>query len=136
MLTVAVGLYCFAALGTFAMAIVYGVAPVPTAYHREILKMDGSDKGANALRIISALCRVLGGAFAALAFMLVWLALVPISADVFSAKLAALVAGLAVAIPSLIIPLQIEKDTGIRTPWRIAGILLLVILVAFVLSVL
>lgn len=113
------------------MALKYGRGPVPASYHKDIM---GESVPENVLVVLHALYRVLGAAFAALALAGAALALGPLAQGVEWAKFAIIVVVLMVAIPSTIVPWQVEKSTGVRTPWRFAAILLGVSALAFVLS--
>ena len=113
------------------MALKYGRGPVPASYHREIM---GESIPENVLGVIRALYRVFGAALAALAVAGAALALGPLAQGAQWAKLVIFVVVLLVAVPSTLVPWQVEKATGVRTPWRIAAILLGVSTLAFVLS--
>jgi hypothetical protein len=133
MLFVAVILYCLAMAGTAAMALKYGRGPVPVSYHRDII---GDPIPANVLTVLRVLYRVLGAALAALALAGAALALGPLAQGAVWAKFVIFATVLLVAVPSTMVPRQVEKATGVRTPWRVAAILLGVSALAFVLSVL
>jgi len=131
MLGVAVALYCLAMAGVAAMALKYGRGPVPQDYHKAIL---GDQIPDAVLTVIGALYRVFGAALAALALAGAALALGPLAQGALWAKFVIFAVAVLVAVPSMIVPRQVENATGVRTPWRIAAVLLAVSVVAFVLS--
>jgi hypothetical protein len=117
--------------GMAAMALKYGRGPVPLDYHKDIL---GDPIPEDVLTVIGALYRVFGAAMAALALAGAALALGPLAQGAMWAKFIIFAVILLVAIPSMIVPRQVENATGVRTPWRVAAVLLAVSVVAFVLS--
>ncbi len=131
MLNVAVILYCLVMVGVVAMALKYGRGPVPASYHKDIM---GDQIPENILGVLHALYRVLGAAFAALALAGVALALGPLAQGAEWAKFVIFAVVMLVAVPSTMVPWQVEKATGVRTPWRFAAIMLGVSALAFVLS--
>jgi hypothetical protein len=131
MLSAAVAIYCLAMVGVAAMALKYGRGPVPLDYHKDIL---GDQIPETVLTVIHALYRVLGAAMAALALAGAALALGPLAQGAMWAKFVTFAIIVLVAVPSMFVPRQVEKTTGVRTPWRVAGVLLLVSAVSFVLS--
>lgn len=118
-------------VGVVAMALKYGRGPVPASYHKDIL---GEPISENVLMVLNALYRVFGAALAALALAGAALAIGPLAQGALWAKFVIFAVVMVVAVPSTIVPRQVEKSTGVRTPWRIAAILMGVSAVAFILS--
>ena len=134
MLALSVGLYLCAALGVGAMGIKYIRAQPPLDYHAGITRAE--NLGPETLRVLGALYKVMGGAFLSLGIVLALLALFGVWNDLFWAKLAILTGTLIAGGFSALVPRAVEQSTGVRTPWRIAIVLIIVIVVAFLLSIL
>ena len=131
MLYVSVILYCLAMAGTAAMALKYGRGAVPLDYHRNII---GDPVPENVVIVVHALYRVFAAALAALALAGTALALGPLAQGAVWARLVIFAVVLLIAVPSMLVPRQVEITTGVRTPWRAAAMLLGVSALAFVLS--
>ncbi|WP_137699677.1 hypothetical protein [Marimonas lutisalis] len=122
-----------AALGAALMGAKYGFGPVPADYHAQIVEKDGAPPGTHLLLVLTALYRTLAGALFAVAILVAALALGPIRAGEVWAVLLAAVAGLCVAVPAALVPLRVERATGVGTPWKIgvlSGVLILAGLIA------
>ncbi|WP_299988108.1 hypothetical protein [uncultured Ruegeria sp.] len=133
MLFLSVILYLAASLGVLAMGIKYVRAEPSLDYHAEITKNDELSEAT--LRILGALYKVMGGGFLSLGIVLAMLALFGVSNDLLWAKLAILVGALVAGSFSAFFPREVERATGVRTPWRIAALLTALVGVAFVISV-
>lgn len=126
-----------AALGAAAMGLKYGLGPVPAPYHTQIMARDGAGAGGEStLHVLTALYRVLGGALVAVALLIAALAVGPIRDGEVWAVVVAAVAGLLVAVPGTLVPLRVERATGVATPWKISAIFAIVLLAGLGTSVL
>lgn len=134
MLLAGVVLYILAGLGSIAMGIRYISATAPIGYHREIL--EGESPGPITIRVLDGVYKIMGSSFLTLGVTLVLVTWFGVSADLLWAKIAALLGGLLAGGTALLIALRLERETRVRTPWRIAAIQTGLILAAFVLSVL
>jgi len=136
MLLVSVWLYCIAALGAAVLGLRYLLGPVPAGYHAEILNRDRVEQPEGLRLVLTALYRVTGGAIlgAALAICLLAFGLTP-GAPLGVAMAPALV-GLFMGLPGVLLPWNVEKATGVRTPWRLSAVLSGIVALAFLLSIL
>lgn len=130
MITLSVALFCLVGLGAFAMGLRYSTSAVPASYHAEILAANGAELDGNLTLVLTALYRGFGGALVALAVAMVCLALWPVAAGNLPAAFGAFLAGTIVAGSTILTPLRVERATGVRTPWRIAAGLQLVLVAA------
>ena len=133
MLTTSVLLYCIAALGAAANAVKYGRGPIPADYHTEILDRDGGATQ-SAKMILAVVYRVMAGAILAFALLAAAVALGPLASGALWAKLVLPVASVAIAGPAMMMPRNLERATGVRTPWRPTLGLMLLVIVACALS--
>ncbi len=134
MLFLSVILNLAASLGVFAMGLKYIRAVPPLDYHAEITKDDELSEAT--LRVLGALYKVMGGGFLSLGIVLAMLTLFGVWNDLLWAKLAILIGALVAGGFSALFPRQVEKATGVRTPWRIAALLTSLVGFAFVISAL
>ncbi len=114
---------CFvlAALGLLAMAAKYGLGPVPVDYHASIIAADG-EITPGVRKVLLALYRVMGAAMGTAGLLTLVLALGPVRTGQTWAALAIFVAGALVAVTGAWVPYRVERDTGVRTPWRLAAV--------------
>jgi len=134
MLNLSIALHLLVSLGVIAMGIKYICATPPLGYHAEITKADKLSK--EALMILGALYKAMGGGFVSLGVMLVLLTLFGVWNDLLWAKFAALAGALIAGSFAMLAPRKIEQLTGVTTPWRIAAALTALAVVAFVVSIL
>lgn len=128
-------LFCVAAFGAALMGVKYAVGPVPAGYHRKILEKDAGISDDLRL-VLAALYRVMGGALIGLAVLTAALALGPVAEGDSRAAIAAFAGAAAAAVPAIIVPRQVERASGVRTPWRAGAVLLAIAGAALVLSLL
>ena len=133
-MTFAVGLLCLSALGVAGLAAKYLLGPAPMAYHTAIMAHDGVEATDGHNWVFRALYTVLGSLSLALAVTLAVLALIPVAQGAFWAKLTVLVMGITSAAGGFGVPCRVEKATGVRTPWRPAAVLFVMMLCGVVLS--
>lgn len=134
MLFFSVILYLAAALGVLAMGLKFLCAVPPLDYHAEITRNE--EPGDATLRVLGALYKVIGGSFLSLGVVLIIVTLFGVWNDLLWAKLANLIGALLAGGLSALVPRNVEKATGVRTPWRTAAALTGLVVVAFVFSVL
>ena len=132
MLFLSVVLYLLASLGVMAMGVKYIRAILPLDYHAEITK--GTELSPETLRVFGALYKVMGGAILALGFVMVMLTLFGVWNDLIWAKLTLFIGTLIAGAFTTLVPRQVESETGVRTPWRIAAGLCGIATVAFLIS--
>ena len=136
MLMIAIALFAICALGLCAMGAKYCFGPVPADYHLKIMGLSKSDLSPQQITVFSAIYRVMGAGFFALAIALASLSFFAVSLDLMWAKLTVLIVGLVAGIPALRITYSIHKKTGVETPWKPAAAIVIILLLAFILSVL
>lgn len=132
MLTLAVLLNIAVSAGLFAMAYRYMSAKALLSYHVEIMGNAGASNETK--MILMALYRAMGGAFAAIGAGCLLLTVFGIWGDVFWPKLTVLVMALISGVTAILGAKPVEDATSVKTPWRIAAVLMAVAIVAFVLS--
>ena len=121
-------------LGILAMAAKFGLGPVPADYHAEILARGGTDPVPSpVVTVLGAVYRALAGLLIAVALGLTALALelrAGGGAVVFVAM-----AGMVLAAGGVtaLVTLRVERETGVRTPWRLATALVVMALLGIVL---
>jgi hypothetical protein len=133
-LTVSIVLFMLASAGVMAMGLKFIRATPLIDYHAEITMNE--EIGNETRRVFGALYKVLGGAFLALGAVLAVITVFGVGNDLLWAKLASLLGALIAGGASAVVPREVERATGVRTPWRIAAALALLTLVAFILSIL
>lgn len=135
-MSLSVVLFCIAGLGALAMGLKYSVSPVPMRYHAEMLGA-AADPPSDGLRnVLTGLYRAFGGALSGLALAIICLALWPIAAGNLPAATGTFLAGSFAATATALAALKLERRTGVRTPWRIAAgleVVLVAALIAFLL---
>lgn len=132
MLEVSICLYLIASSGVLAMGLKYIRAKPPLDYHASIMK--DQNPSAETLVVLGALYKVMGGSFLALGAVLAIIAVFGVWNDLLWAKLAALTGALVAGGFAAMVPRSVETSTGVRTPWRIAGTLTVLVSLAFALS--
>jgi hypothetical protein len=135
MLMTAVILNLIGALGLCLMGAKYCFGPAPAEYHLNVMSVSKGDIDEQQRIVFSAIYRVMGASFFALAISLVSLTWFGISANILWAKLAVLITGAVIGIPAFSITYGVAKQTGVDTPWKPAAIMLVIIVVAFILSI-
>jgi hypothetical protein len=134
MLNLSVALNLFVSLGMITMGIKYIRATPPMDYHAEIMKADKLSK--EALSILGALYKAMGGGFFSLGVNLVILTLFGVWNDILWAKFTILVGALIAGSFATLAPRKVEQVTGVKTPWRIPAALTALAIIAFVVSIL
>jgi hypothetical protein len=134
MMSLSLSLYGVAAFGTLVVASIYLFGSVPTSHHREILEKEGLSLSPGLEQVMTSLCRVLGAGLMASGVSALLFALAIQASDPVLIKMRPLLIGLIIGVPSVIYPHRVEMATGVRTPWRSAVGLLVVMLAGFVAS--
>jgi hypothetical protein len=134
MLLTATVLFYAVAFGICVLAAKYGFGAVPADYHREILTKSGQEATGSLHLILKAMYRAVASALFAVALAIALITFNGVQQDVKWAKLAVLAVVLIVGIPSILITYEVEKVSGVNTPWRAAAGLTAVAMVAFLLS--
>jgi len=117
--------------GAALMGLKFLTGPVPATYHREIIEAAGNKVESGHIQVLTAIYRSMGAGFLALAIslaMIVWFA-----GTTNWAQAAILLSGLVSLVPILVVTYRTEKASGVKTPWRLAAILLLLLVIAFLL---
>jgi len=125
-------LYLAVAAGVIAMAAKYIGATPPLDYHARIMTSDSPGEGTVA--VIGALYKVMGGALLALGVLLGLVTLFGVMENLLWAKLANLAGSLIAGGFAALAPREVERLTGVRTPWRPAAALTALAILAFVLT--
>ena len=130
-------LFYLAAATMLAIGLRFSRTPAPLDYHAAILASDGTPTTDSLLGVLTALYRVIGGAFVAMGLLVAFVAHFVLTPDSdlilkFLLPFAILCGGA----PAVTAPRRIEQMTGIRTPWRIALLVVLIGLVAGALTIL
>ena len=125
---ISLALYSIAALGLFVVAAKYGRATAPLDYHRTIVEQDGA-VSSGTQRVIEALYRVWAATLAGFGICLLGLIWGPASAGATWAHLTILAATLVMAVPCVIVPRRVEQDRTVKTPWRLAAVLSVFVIV-------
>ncbi len=133
MLILAVLINVLAAAGAIFLAARYVQAASPLDYHVEILGGAVEDRTA---KILGALYKGMGGAFASLGLGIILVSLFGVWNDLFWAKLTVLVMFGVAGYFATIGARGLEAATGVTTPWRPAAGITGAGIVAFVLSIL
>jgi len=132
MLIAGVILYLAVATGIIAMAAKYIRATPPIDYHARIMESDTPGEGT--ITVIGALYKVMGGALLALGVLLGLVTLFGVMENLLWAKLATLAGSLIAGGFAVLVPREVERLTGVRTPWRPAAVLTALAILAFVLT--
>ena len=135
MLMIAVGLNCLAALLLIALAGKYLLGPAPADYHEEVLREAGADISSAHKGVFRAVNFVIGSGFLAQAILILLVTYFGVMQDILWAKVTVLVAAVVAGLPPTIAAQQMEKRTRVRTPWRPGIGLMVIVIAAFVLSV-
>ncbi len=83
-------------------------------------------------RVIEALYRVWAASLTGFGLCLLGLILGAAAGGAAWPHVVILVATFAMAIPSIVVPRRVEKDTSVKTPWRLALALLVAVVLGFV----
>ncbi len=128
---ISLGLYSIAVVGVFLVARKYGLSAAPLEYHKSIIERDGAvSEGTQ--RVIEALYRVWAASLAGFGLCLLGLIVGAAAGGAAWPHVVILVATFAMAIPSIVVPRRVEKDTSVKTPWRLALALLVAVVLGFV----
>ena len=125
----AAGLYCLASAGAIAMGCKYALGTAPLDYHRKILAGDNGTVSAQMTMVLTGLYTFAGWAAIGLGITLMVISVTWVAAGSLLASLLVLVAGVLGTAPAVKVAHGMEKETGIRTPWR-SGVPILVLIVA------
>ena len=134
MLLIASTLFYAVAIGIIVLAAKYGFGAVPADYHREILGRAGQEASGSMHLILKAMYRATASALFAVALAIVLITFNGVQQDALWAKLTVLAMVLVVGIPSTLITYEVEKASGVNTPWRAAAGLTAIALLAFLLA--
>lgn len=115
-----------------AMAAKYIRATPPLDYHARIMETDSPGEGT--VTVIGALYKIMGGAWLALGAVLGLITVFGVMENLLWAKLATLTGSLIAGGFALLVPRDVERLTGVRTPWRVAAALTALAMLAFVLT--
>jgi hypothetical protein len=129
MLTVVLILHVALALGLIGLGLRYGTGAVPLDYHARILERDGARPGAATVIVLRALYRSLAGLCVALGLTVFGLSALFLAAAPAAVSALILLSALAAGTPAVLVPRQVEAETGVRTPWR-AGLVLVLLAAA------
>jgi hypothetical protein len=132
MLIAGVILYLAVAAGMIAMAAKYMRATPPLDYHARMMESDNPGEGT--ITVIGALYKIMGGAWLALGVVLGLITVFGVMENLLWAKLATLTGSLVAGGFALLVPRDVERLTGVRTPWRVAAALTALAILAFVLT--
>ncbi|MCC5965469.1 MAG: hypothetical protein JJU24_04970 [Natronohydrobacter sp.] len=124
------GLHLLAALGVLGLAAKYAFGPVPADYHAQIFKRGGVIPDTPVLTVLRAVYLALAGMLLAVAIGIVTISFTVWQSGSSAPVLGALaVMALAAGGVSGLATLQVERATGVRTPWRpafgLAGVVVL-----------
>jgi len=134
MLIAAVVMYLLVALAFAAFAAKFTLGPVPADYHQKVFdKLDVTIKDGHAM-VIRALYQVMSAGFVALALGIVGLALFGVWGNVMWAKVLVFVVGMFASVSTLMVTRNVEIRTGVRTPWRVAAFISVLLILAFLCS--
>lgn len=133
--TLGFGLHLLAALGVLGLAAKYAFGPVPADYHAQIFERGGVSPAPAVLTVLRAVYLALAGMLVAVAIGIAALSLSAWkSGGTASTFLALSAMALAAGGVSGLATLQVERATGVRTPWRPAfGLAAIVLLGALLL---
>ena len=131
MTAIILGVQLLVAAGAALMGMKYLAGPVPADYHRNIIEKDGGSIEAGHRQVLNALYRSMGAGFAGLAVSLALLAC--FAGDRVWGQWAILVTGLVSIVPIVVVTYRTERETGVKTPWRTAAALLVLLVAAFLL---
>jgi len=137
MVMLAAALNFFASLAIALLGFRYLLGPVPAKYHAEIIQSWGMAIDTPQKTLFKAINVIFG-------FVLITLSVGMASVTYFGillegllwAKILIVVMGLLSGLPMTAIAYRMERQTGVRTPWRPAGALVGVIICAFGISLL
>lgn len=135
MLMTAVTLNLIGALGLCLMGAKYCFGPAPAEYHLKVMGVSKSDIDKQQIIVFSAIYRVMGASFFAVAISLASLSWFGVSANFLWAKVTVLIIGLAVGVPAFATTYRVANQSGVETPWKPTVILLVVLIAAFILSI-
>ncbi|MCF8466510.1 MAG: hypothetical protein K9G33_03850 [Sneathiella sp.] len=135
MLMTAVILNLIGALGLCFMGVKYCFRPAPVDCHLKILGVPKSELDLQQVIVFSAIYRVMGASFLAVAISIASLSWFGVSANLLWAKVTVLIVGMAVGFPAFAITYRVAKQTDVETPWKPIVIMLTVLIVAFTFSV-
>lgn len=119
-----------------ATAARYYFGPAPTSYHAEILSTANTEINETVRLLFATINRILGASFMALALAVLIATLFGIWQDIFWAKGLVLAVGIVTGTPSTFWAREVERKTGVRTPWRGAAAITTILTIAFLLSIL
>jgi len=131
-MSLSVILFCIAGLGALAMGLKYSFSAPPMRYHAELLGTEADPPSDGLHNVLTALYRAFGGVLSGLAVAIFSLALWPIADGNLPAAIGAFFAGSIAAMTTTLTPLKLERATGVRTPWRIAAGLEVVLVAAMI----
>ena len=109
-----------AALGMGRLALVYLSGPVPAEYHRKIIDQDGGVVGEALTDVLRAVYRFLGAALLSLALLAALVGWQTHGAAAPVWRLGFLVSVAPLCLVAMIVPYGVERRRGVRTPWRAA----------------
>ena len=135
MLLVALIFDTLAALGIVFVASKYIFGPAPTGYHREMLEKHGAEISETAAMVYGALNKVFGFSLVGGAVAIIGLGWFGVYAGLFWAKALLLLAGLIPAGGLTIVAIRMEARLGVRTPWRVAAGISMLLGLGFVFAI-
>lgn len=121
-----------AVLGLLALAAKYGLGPVPADYHARIFARDGTSPSPGVLTVLGALYRAVAGMLVAVALGLAVLAMQLRAGGGVAVLLGMVGMVLAAGGVTALVTWQVERRTGVRTPWRLAMALVIIALLGAV----
>lgn len=123
------------ALGLAALGARYLFGDAPADHHVAILAHDGLSEVGPVQPLFRTLYTVLGSSFLAIALGVGTLAVGPILQGASWAAALAVGMALVAGIPSAIVAYRSEQRTGVRTPWRSAAFLTLLVVAGGIVAV-
>ncbi len=118
MATIGIILLCVASLGFAVLSARYFIAPAPMVHHSAVMSYDGIDVIEGHERIFSTLYSVIGCVSLALAIIIGALGFFAMGDGGTWARLVVIVSAGILVYGGVLVPMNVERSTGVRMPWR------------------
>ncbi|MGB7336350.1 MAG: hypothetical protein WBD01_11230 [Salaquimonas sp.] len=135
MIVASFGLYILVSIILLAFAAKFILGPAPADYHQKIIEASGAVIEEGHRKVFRAVYQVMGGSFIALAISIIGLAIFGVLNGVVWAKFLIFCVGLFASVSAMIVTRAMEDRTGVKTPWKAAAMLTVILALAFILSV-
>ncbi|WP_274630287.1 hypothetical protein [Arvimicrobium flavum] len=132
MINIALALYGIVVLGLLAMAVKFGLGPVPAPHHAAAMSQDGVSLTPKLRMVLKGVYQSMAGAYVALAIVIAWTAYGSIRIGHVWPAWALAVAGLCCGLPAAFRSRQVQLATGVRSPWLAAVTMTALMVVAAV----